>query len=241
MSMYGAPGIPLIMESGGGMVPPVPFQTPQNIFRFGEQTLWSTLLMANAAGIANSTNRIFTTPIGQVGQGFAGALSIAETNLKEGGRVPAGVAYDVFGIASEIVSSTSTGDLGSLALPTDTDATVTDALNIQHNGVLSWDFTQTTVDICPIILAGAGGGLFGALAAAVGVAPAAGAINAIGHLNNGNGHVWMYRKHPVALPGNSTFSIVVRFGSRAAAISANSASLRVTLLGYYKNVIEIGN
>ena len=97
------------------------------------------------------------------------------------------------------------------------------------------------MDICPIILAGAGGGLFGALAAAVGAAPVAGPINAIGHLNNGNGHVWMYRKHPVALPGNSTFSIVVRFGSRAAAISANSASLRVTLLGYYKNVIEIGN
>lgn len=238
MSMYGAPGIPLIMESGGGMVPPVPFQTPQNIFRFGEQTLWSTLLMANAAVIANSTNRIFTTPIGQVGQGFAGALSIAETNLKEGGRVPAGVAYDVFGVASEIVSSNSTGDTGRLALPTDTDALIGDALNIVHNGVLSWDFTQTTVDICPIILAGAGGGLFGSLAVSViGAAPA---TIQVGHLNNGNGHVWMYRKHPVALPGNSTFSIVVRFGSRAADISGNSASLRVTLLGYYKNVIEIG-
>jgi hypothetical protein len=50
----------------------------------------------------------------------------------------------------------------------------------------------------------------------------------------------MYRKHPVALPGNSTFSVVARFGSRAAAIGAQDIDLRVVLLGYYKNVIEIG-
>ena len=55
-----------------------------------------------------------------------------------------------------------------------------------------------------------------------------------------NGSIWMYRKHPVALPGNSTFSIVLRFGSRAAAIGTNSVAVRCVLLGYYKNVIEIG-
>ena len=55
-----------------------------------------------------------------------------------------------------------------------------------------------------------------------------------------NGGIWMYKKYPVALPGNSPFSIVVRFGSRAAAIGANSVGVRVVLLGYYKNVIEIG-
>ena len=230
---YGVPGVALVQE-GGGQVPPVPFQTPQNIFRFGEQTLWSTLLLPAGSAIANGTNRIFSTPVGQVGQGFGNALSIAETNLKEGGRVPAGVAYDVFGVASEIVSTSTTLDAGTIGTATNSVALIGDALNIQHNGVLSWDFTQTTVDICPIILAGAGGGLFGALASTLNN------VN-VGHLNNGNGHIWMYRKHPVALPGNSTFSIVIRFGSRAAAISANNgATVRVTLLGYYKNVIEIG-
>jgi hypothetical protein len=236
MSMYGVPGIPLVQE-GIGPIPPVPFQTPQNIFRFGEQTLWSTLFLPGTSVIANSTNRIFSTPVGQVGQGFGQALSIAETNLKEGGRVPAGVAYDVFGLASEIVSANQAADTAGITLATATNsvALISDALNIQHNGVLSWDFTQTTVDICPVILAGAGGGLFGALASTLNN------VN-VGHMNNGNGHIWMYRKHPVALPGNSTFSIVVRFGSRAAAISqANGLTLRVTLLGYYKNVIEIGN
>ena len=232
---YGVPGVALVQE-GGGQVPPVPFQTPQNIFRFGEQTLWSTLLLPAGSAIANGTNRIFSTPVGQVGQGFGNALSIAETNLKEGGRVPAGVAYDVFGVASEIVSANQAADTAGITIGTATSsvALIADALNIQHNGVLSWDFTQTTVDICPIILAGAGGGLFGALASTLNN------VN-VGHLNNGNGHIWMYRKHPVALPGNSTFSIVIRFGSRAAAISNNNgATVRVTLLGYYKNVIEIG-
>jgi hypothetical protein len=233
--MYGVPGIPLVQE-GTGPIPPVPFSTPQNIFRFGEQTLWSTLFLPGTSVIANSTNRIFSTPVGQVGQGFGQALSIAETNLKEGGRVPAGVAYDVFGLASEIVSASQANDTAGITLATATNsvALIADALNIQHNGVLSWDFTQTTVDICPVILAGAGGGLFGALASTLNN------VN-VGHMNNGNGHIWMYRKHPVALPGNSTFSIVVRFGSRAAAISqGNGLTLRVTLLGYYKNVIEIG-
>jgi hypothetical protein len=81
-------------------------------------------------------------------------------------------------------------------------------------------------------LAGAGGGAFGSLATG----------NAVdsGHMNNGNGQVWMYRKHPVALPGNTTFAVNLSFGSRAAAISTNSVVVRIILLGYYKNIIEIG-
>ena len=58
-------------------------------------------------------------------------------------------------------------------------------------------------------------------------------------MSNGNGNVWMYRKHPVALPGNSAFGILIRVGSRSGALSVQT-SLRVTLLGFYKNIIEIG-
>jgi hypothetical protein len=237
MAHYGVPGIPLVSE-GSGPIPPVPFQTPQNIFRFGEQTLWSTQLLGQAnAAIANTQFRVFTTPLGQVGQGFTAGLTIAETNLKEGGRVPAGVAYDVFGIATELTSSTQTAAPGTSAEgtinnPASTAALVTDMLNVQRNSALSWDFTQTTVDICPVTLAGAGGGLFGAEATTLN-------NTSVGHMNNGNGQVWMYRKHPVALPGNSTFAILLRFGSRAANL-VNIMAVRITLMGYYKNVIEIG-
>jgi hypothetical protein len=141
-------------------IPSVPFQTPTNLFRFGEQSIWSTALLPLT--IANTQTRIFSTANGQVGQGFALALSIAETNLKEGGKTPAGVAYDVFGVSSEIVSSINGTDApAQLAQPANTAALVQDALNIQHNGVLSWDFTQTVIDICPVTLAGAGGGQIG--------------------------------------------------------------------------------
>jgi hypothetical protein len=214
-------------------IPSVPFQTPTNLFRFGEQSIWSTAFF-NAGAIAGASVRVFNTPNGTTGQGFALGLSIAETNLKEGGKTPAGVAYDVFGIASEIVSASASPDAAgvSLSVPANTNALVTDALNIQHNGVLSWDFTQTVIDICPVTLAGAGGGLFGALSTTQN-------NTAVGHMSNGNGNIWMYRKHPVALPGNSAFGVLIRFGTRAAALN-NAASLRITLLGFYKNIIEIG-
>jgi hypothetical protein len=214
-------------------IPSVPFQTPTNLFRFGEQSIWSTALLPLT--IANTQTRIFSTANGQVGQGFSQALSIGETNLKEGGKTPAGVAYDVFGVAAEIVASLTTEDgstLAQLAQAANTAALVQDALNIQHNVVLSWDFTQTIIDICPVTLAGAGGGLYGALSTTAN-------NTSVGHMSNGNGNIWMYRKHPVALPGNSAFGILLRAGSRSAALSKQT-SLRVTLLGFYKNIIEIG-
>ena len=235
MSSYGTPGAyqPQIAV-GEGAVPAVPFTQPKNLFRYGEQTLWSTQLHAAGGAIANSTFRLFTTPLGQNGQGFTNALTIAETNLKEGGRIPAGISYDAFGVASIVGISTGAADAGDLCQPIDTNAFITQLLNITQNGVLSWDFTQTQVDIAPMTLIGAGGGAFGA------VSQNAAGANA-GQMNNGAGSVWLYRKHPVALPGTTTFSILLRYGSRAAAIgAANDMFVKVVLLGYYKNVIEIG-
>ena len=231
---YGVPAVPMI-SPGAGPIPPVPFHQPTNLFRFGEQTLWSTFLFLGGAALANSVNRTFTTPLGQVGQGFANALTIGETNLKEGGRVPAGVAYDVFGLGAQVLHGNQAlaGAGLTLSQPADTPAEIGDIQNIINNGVLSWNFISTVIDIAPLSLIGAGGGVYGAVSQ-----NAAGANT--GAMNNGNGSIWMYRKHPVALPGNSTFSLVVRFGSRAAVVGANCVALRIVLFGYYKNVIEIG-
>ena len=235
--MYGmnAPVLPTLAQGGP---PPVSFELPKNVYRFGEQTLWSTQFLQTGA-IANGTYRLFTTPLGQVGQGFANALSISETNLKEGGRIPSGIAFDCFGIAVQQIQTATSTDTGTGAgTLVNTDNQIGNLLNLQTNGIIQWDFTQTQVDVCPVMLAGSGGGAFGTLAASDN--PAAGATTQQGNVNNGNGSVWLYRKHPVALPGNSTFSIVLRFGSRAAAVAAlNSFAVRVVLLGYYKNVIEI--
>jgi hypothetical protein len=226
-----------LVSPGAGPIPGVPSQQPTNLFRFGEITLYSSHAFPANQALANSTNRIFTTPLGAQGQGFTpGGLTKTETNLKEGGRIPSGQAYDVYGVATQVLGADNSAGLdGQMDEPfNDSVATVQTLQNIVNNGVLSWDFTQTVVDICPVMLAGAGGGVFGAISANAATAGS-------GAMNNGNGGIWMYRKHPVALPGNTTFAILIQFGSRAAAIPAEfGVAIRVVLLGYYKSVIEIG-
>lgn len=227
-----------LVSPGAGPIPGVPQHQPSNLFRFGEITLYSTFALPHSAVIANSSNRIFVTPLGTSGQGFTNGLTKSETNLKESGRIPSGQAYDVYGVATQIYAGQTTmaSGAGAADLPfNDATATVSTLANIVNNGVLSWDFTQTVVDICPVMLSGAGGGVFGSIAQ-----NAAGANS--GAMNNGNGSIWMYRKHPVALPGNTTFAVVVQFGTHTAAIpAAFDVAVRVVLLGFYKSVIEIGS
>jgi hypothetical protein len=232
-----------LVSPGAGPIPGVPQHQPSNLFRFGEITLYSTVGIGTAAGaaVANTSNRLFATPLGQQGQGFPAALTVTETNLKEAGRIPSGQAYDVFGVAGQVMSWNfatdqldETFDQGGAAGAV-TLGLVADLQSIVNNGVLVWDFTQTQVFICPLMLAGAGGGVFGAVSQ-----NAAGANS--GSMGNGNGGIWMYRRHPVALPGNSTFAVLLQFGSRASALGANiGVAVRVVLLGYYKSVIELGN
>jgi hypothetical protein len=222
-----------LVSPGAGPIPGVPQQQPSNLFRFGEITLYSTFNFPATTPLANTTNRVFSTQLGQTGQGYTAGLSRGETNLKEGGRIPTGQAYDVYGIACQVMGTDGGGDpTQDVSFQALTQANLLQ--NIVNNGVLAWDFTQTTVDICPIMLAGAGGGVYGSVSTA-------NETTNIGALNNGNGGIWMYRKHPVALPGATTFAILIGFGSRAADVGdAEGAAVRVVCLGYYKSVIEIG-
>ena len=220
-----------------GLSPQVPINLPKNLFRFGEITLYSTHgfgVNGATANIANTTNRLFVTQLGGTGQGFTQGLSVSETNLKEAGRIPSGQAYDVFGVATQVMAWTPSDGAGSIVAPiTNASLAASGLATVINNGILSWDFTQTKVFICPMILAGAGGGIFGAVADSAG--------NQIGALNNGNGGIWMYRKHPVALPGSSTFAVELQFGTRAGTLPLSTGlAVRIVLLGYYKSIIEIG-
>lgn len=246
MSHYGMPGMAMQFPAGQGGPPPVPFEIPKNLFRYGEQALWSTYMVQGAAGtasaIANASYRLFATQIGQVGSGFTNALSIAETNLKEAGRIPNAIAFDVYGISTHVMLASAVADGGTLSQPINSTASAATAgtrilLDVINNGVLSWDFTQTQVDIAPVSLCGSGGGMFGSIG--VGDNDTS---TIVGHQNNGPGSIWLYRKHPVALPGASTFAVLLRFGSRAAGLAATdfSFAVKVSLLGAYRNVIEIG-
>lgn len=221
----------MLTSPGAGPIPGVPAQQPTNLFRYGEITLYSTFNFAATTALANTSNRLFSVALGSQGQGYTRALTITETNLKESGRIPSGQAYDVYGVATQILGSD--GTYQDVAFNTGAQA---DALtNIVNNGALSYDFTQTKVNICPVMLAGAGGGVFGAVSQ-----NAAGANS--GALNNGNGGIWAYRKHPVALPGSTTFSVLLEFGTGASAVPQGlDIAVRIVLLGFYRSVIEIGN
>jgi len=51
----------------------------------------------------------------------------------------------------------------------------------------------------------------------------------------GSGNVWMYRQYPVRLP---TFAITLSFGSTKPR-PTNQTTVKCTLLGYYKDGIEV--
>jgi hypothetical protein len=218
--MYGFPGVPLITPGTGTSVP---LELPKDVLRVGEQCIWSTQRIA-AAAVNNQTFRLFTTPLGQQGQGFGAPLSIAETNLKEGGRIPSGLAFDVLGVTCDI----SPGDTTAALL----NDSLADLQVITRHGVLSWDFLQTIIDIAPVALVGAGGGVFGV--------PAGNPVaNDAAAYTNGNGGLFVYRKYPVALPANSTFNVILRTGSNAPALQTLT-DVKVSLIGQFKTAIEVG-
>ena len=124
---YGIPGVPMLPPGGPGVG--VPLELPRDVVRVGEQALWSTQKLA-AAAQANQTYRLFSTPLGQSGQGFT-TITISESNIKEGGRIPAGLAYDTYGVATVISASAGL------------QPTLADVQNIYAHSCLSWDFLAT--------------------------------------------------------------------------------------------------
>jgi len=227
---YGIPGNSFLPPPTPGQMY-APMQVPKAVRRIGEQGFWSTHQYAPAQPLANSEFRLFTAPLGQVAQGFAAPLSIGETNLKEGGRIPAQFAFTVDGVACQIYYADSA------------PMTYTDLAIARNDCVLQWDFVQTRFDIAPIALIGEGGGVFGSTADTGAVDGVNGSREA---LNNGGGQLWIYRRYPVLLPSNSTFAIVTSFGSGPGAIAFNggttvsNVNIRISLLGRFETAIAVG-
>lgn len=224
---WGTPGsFAVTSRSPNGVAP---MELPKIIRRVGEQALWSSQNYPDATALASTTARVFTTPRGQIGQGFATALSTAETNLKEGGRIPGGQAYDVFGVACQTYYSNQWPVVRA------------DVANMTNNCVLAWDFLQTQIEIAPSSLVGAGGGPWGDTAD-TGAADGTGGSRIL--INNGNGQIWVYRETPVVLAANSTFAMLLIWGVNASAVDGGSNSssqvIRVLLMGRYQTAIAVG-
>lgn len=101
--------------------PPSPLPVmPQSVIRYGEQPIWSTYRLAKGTALGHTQHRL--------GQGFTRAISIAETNLREGGRLPGGMAYDVNTVKIAIYASEGV------------------ARSLSRSMSWAWDFTQVLVD-----------------------------------------------------------------------------------------------
>lgn len=220
---FGIPGIPMIGPTDAGFAP---MEQPKQVFRYGEACMWSAWNFPINSPVANSVNRLFSTPISMVGQGWGAALTIAETNIKESNRIPNGQSISCFAVACQVYPGASA--------PANDAERIGNLLNFQNNCILTWDFSASYVDIGPVAMVGGGGGAYGSVSA-----PAA--LANVGHLNNGAGGLWVYRKHPVLLPGASVFCVQARFGGNAAVIGANfSEVLRIALIGNYLSLVETG-
>lgn len=207
-----------------------PMRLPTELKRYYEGDLWSTFYFANAAALASTSNRLFSTPIGQQGQGFPAQLTQAETNLREAGRVPSGFAFTVKSVAVELKYDDNWGVVR------------TDILNTQMYGVVSWSFLNTDIEIAPIQLIGAGGGVFGSTADTGAADGGNGGSRTV--LNNGAGQVWNYSSLAVLLPANTTFNLIAGFGAGATVVDggANSSNLllRLHLLGMTTTAVPVG-
>lgn len=229
-SPYGAPSMPIIGAPSG---PGPALQLPSEAIRYGEQALWSSFFFPGGSAIANGQFPLFAVALNSIGQGFLRNLTIGETNMRVGGKIPQGRGYDVYGMTTEVLYHSTPTDVGVTNIAANTAVQVQDLLNIIDNGALAWRFNQAIIDVAPVSLVGAAGGAFGSAATTVDNV-------SLGHQNNGAGGLWLYQAHPVALPGGSQFTVLLRMGLRAAAISTNAIIVRVGLIGYYRASISVG-
>ena len=226
---YGMPGAAYMPPPRPGMAMNAPMQLPKAVRRIGEQAFWSSQRHLNAVALTLNQTRLFQTPLGGTGQGFGAPLTLAETNLREGSRIPASFAFTCDAVALQAFNQDSS------------PIVYQDIANVTNQAVLSWFFTQTQFEIAPVSLIGAGGGVFGATADTGG---ADGALGSRIALNNGNGQLWVYRQMPVLLPSNSTFTLLLDFGVNAIAPdggpTAANLITRCCLLGRFQTAIAIG-
>jgi len=183
----------------------------------GASPMWSTHAFASGAHYAGTTSRFFGTARGKVGCGFAEPLSIAETNLKEGSRMPGGYAYDWHGLCVELFGGG----------PADFAA-------VQEHGVLSFDFLQTILDIAPIGALhweemGLGRWYFRGNKPTVKGDPK----------KEWPRNVIKWEADCVKICANATFGVHLSFGSGMPKLK-NDLRMRITLLGAFHTAIAIG-
>ena len=227
---YGFPGGFVNSVGSGGSAP---MELPKAIVRIGEQALWSAYQWPVATTLATKTGKLFSTALDGNGQGFGTTpLSLAETNIREPGRIPSGYSFAVAGIACQWYRATTADSTSAVPFYGN------DVRQVLANGVLRWAFLQASIEIAPCYLIGAGGGAFG-VSADTGDNEGNRSQIAVG-----NGQVWIYQNSPVLLPSSTTFGVEQVWGALAGYFqtagsggATNPVVERVCLLGQFTSAI----
>ena len=222
----GSPGY--AVSQVGGPRPATPFMLPnKGLVRESEEVFWSTYATAAAAVMANNTQTFFSTAQGNTGQGFNVPLSDGETSLQTQSMIPAGMAFNVAAMAIAYYGGVPTTQA---LTPSVTEVAVADIRNYQANAYCAWKFQQTQINIAPVELIGAGGGVFGFAATTV-------AATTVSATNNAPGLFWQYKSLYIQLPGGQVFNLLLKFGLYAAA-AAGAHRTRVNLFGGRSTLVD---
>lgn len=219
-SRYGGPGNQNTVAAHPSQA--APMQVPTAVLQEGERSLWSTYLLADTTALASQSYLTFAVPTGGSGQGWTGALGLPETNMMAASSLPAGFSYAVNGICCALYYSDNA------------EMTYADLANVQNHMVLRWKFLATFIEIAPVRLIGAGGGIYGS--AAHSTTATSTTVSTVA-LNNGNGQVWLYQDFPVLLEQQAQFNIQYQFGPNAAAVDGgagnSSLAIQTAFLGIF--------
>ena len=115
---------------------------------------WSTYRFDEGMDMSHMNCRLFSTPLGLVGQGFAGPHSRGETNLKESGRTGLEQAV-VFHHASWTPCWDADEDLGPLELLalTGYDSPEESYNRFWHHGMMAWETVTASFSLGPVLAA----------------------------------------------------------------------------------------
>lgn len=199
------------------------FAVPTGIQRLYEYGLYSSAQFAALANMnGQPATRLFSYGLGTAGPGFAVGSSISETNVQVGAIAPGNETYEVTAISMEIFGASNVGVL------------MGDLRAIMRLGVVVWEFGSTTfLQVAPISMIGAGGGIFGFSADA-------GTPVTVG--NNGNGGLWMYQNVVVSIPATQAFALQCQWGSGGIAANTaltNATQIRATLFNQARVAVPI--
>jgi len=207
LDRYLALGTPPPMKENEGLYP--------DLKKGGNLRAWSTFRLGEECSyLSNACFRLFSTPLGQVGQGKVSAMDCGDTNMRESGMLPGGFPVLLTGLIVELVGFTDE-----------------QAALMQEHGMLSFDLTQTQLDLTAL------GALSWAPDKRVGWLDLVSEPEA--EIPTAQGP-WRVDGAGIFVPRRGSFSVLLRFGELPASTGSLRGRVRITLVGTLQGGIEIG-